>query len=275
MRKLIMPLLALAAVVFSGTVRAWETIRFPASDGGMLHAALYLPQGHPRGVVIALHGCAGLFSTARNRQGFPTARHDEMGMLLSERGYAVVFPDSFGSRNIGAICRQEFKDRKIDVSRRAGDVRETIGWIRTQAWGRQASIALLGWSHGGSTILEAIDARNPPIDAAVAFAFYPGCYQANKSRYVATNVPLIMYLGELDDWTDPKYCIDLGRRAGAEVIVYADSHHDFDDPGMPLKFVPGIPYGKNPSGVHQGSNSKAREASYQHLFTSLAAMLSP
>lgn len=275
MRWYSMATAALLASACAVTTCARETVRIPASSfSGSIQAEVYAPSGPALGAVVALHGCGGLYSSEKNRSDVPAARHDVMGKLLADAGYAAVFPDSLGSRGLGSICRQG-TPRKIDEAQRAADARDAIAWVKAQPWGTSLKIAVLGWSHGGSTVLEAIDLRNPPTGAALAVAFYPGCAKANSTRYAKTSAPLVMYLGELDDWTDPQECMRLGQRIGAEVEIYADSYHGFDEPNMPLRTMSNIPRGQRTVDVHQGSNPQARRAAYAHLFQKLSEYLTP
>jgi dienelactone hydrolase len=91
-------------------------------------------------------------------------------------------------------------------------------------------------------------------------AFYPGCAAALKSGY-QPNTRLVLMLGEKDDWTPPGPCVDLGKQVSAEVNLYADSYHDFDNPSGTVRVRTDVPNGVNPGqGVHVGPNPVAREA---------------
>ena len=74
-------------------------------------------------------------------------------------------------------------------------------------------------------------------------------------------------VGEKDDWTPPGPCIELGQAVGAEVNVYPDSYHDFDNPVLKTKRVrTDVPNGVNPgSGVTVAPNPEAREAAKGHV----------
>jgi dienelactone hydrolase len=73
-------------------------------------------------------------------------------------------------------------------------------------------------------------------------------------------------LGEKDDWAPPAPCIALGEAVGAEVNVYADSYHDFDNPAGRLQVRRDVPNGVHPGqGVQVGPNPVAREAAYARL----------
>ena len=134
---------------------------------------------------------------------------------------------------------------------------------------------MLGWSHGGSALVAATDTsradvRSQAVRPALAVAFYPGCAASLKSGYQA-GAPLVLMLGEKDDWTPPAPCVALGKAVGAEVNVYADSHHGFDGPRGAIKLYTQVPNGSNPGqGVHAGPNPAAREQSYARLRVLLA-----
>jgi dienelactone hydrolase len=84
-----------------------------------------------------------------------------------------------------------------------------------------------------------------------------------------------MMLGEKDDWTPPEPCVALGKAVGAEVNVYADSYHDFDNPVGQVRLRKDVPNGVNPGqGVHVGPNPVARQQAYSRLREILAKALS-
>src|SRR5204863_9356923 len=93
-------LLAFAALAASNPAGAAERIEI--KDGGItLRAMLYRPpDSGPVAAVVALHGCGGLWT----KSGRVTPRFDDWGQRLTKSGFAVVFPDSFGSRNQGSQC---------------------------------------------------------------------------------------------------------------------------------------------------------------------------
>lgn len=193
-----------------------------------------------------------------------------MADLLVAQGYAAVFPDSLTSRGESSLCAQKIGTRKIDQAERRADALAALDWVAAQTWAQAQRIGLLGWSHGGSAVLAATDmarteVRGRALQPAVAIAFYPGCSAALKSGY-RMGAPLVLMLGEKDDWTPPGPCIALGKAVGAEVNVYADSYHDFDTPTGQVKLRTDVPNGVNPGqGVHAGPNPVAREAAYARL----------
>src|SRR5947209_19241085 len=103
MKRCFFTLLLLFAVVQPATVRAGKVdlITFPGRDFP-LRAAMFVPGTpgqHP--AVIALHGCAGLYSS----EGVLNPRHQDWGDRLAAAGFIVLMPDSYGSGGLGRQCK--------------------------------------------------------------------------------------------------------------------------------------------------------------------------
>lgn len=261
-------------MVAAGSGFAWANqsaeASFSSLDGTQLKALVYRPDAPARGTVVVMHGCGGLYGTKGSLKGRLTARHQAMADMLVAQGYAVVYPDSLNPRGVTQLCTQKMGARTITQNERRGDVLASLAWVAQQAWADPRKIALLGWSHGGSAVLAATERGHPDVAAqavkpAVAIAFYPGCSAALKARY-QPNVPLVLLLGEKDDWTPPAPCVAIGQTVGVEVHVYADSYHDFDNPVGTVKLRRDVPNGINPGqGVHAGPNAAARTQSYAQV----------
>jgi dienelactone hydrolase len=253
-----------------------QEVSFASLDGTPLQARVLQPAAPPRGSVVALHGCGGLYATSGARKGQLNARHQAMADMLLVQGYAVVFPDSLTPRGVTRFCTQKMKDRSISQTERRRDALATLNWVATQPWATPSKIALLGWSHGGSAVLAATDGGHrevaaQEVKASVAIAFYPGCSVARKAGYLP-NTRLLMLLAAKDDWTPPGPCIELGKSVGAEVHVYPDSYHDFDNPVGAVTLRRDEPNGVNPGqGVHAGPNREAREQAYTRVLEVLRA----
>jgi dienelactone hydrolase len=251
-----------------------HTVNLLSQDGTPIEAQIFMSPGAadapPPVTVIALHGCGGLYVNSGLRRGQFSARTQAMVDLLVAEGHAVIFPDSLRPRGETELCTQKIGSRRIDQQQRRADALATLAWVAAQPWADSRRIALLGWSHGGSAVLAATDTSRTDVKAtgvrpALAIAFYPGCTAPLKSGY-RTNTPLVLMLGEKDDWTPPEPCVDLGRAVGAEVILFADSYHDFDNPTGEVKLRRDVPNGARPGqGVHAGPNPAAREAAYARV----------
>jgi dienelactone hydrolase len=280
-RRLISFFIALGAAC---TAFAQEAISLPGPGGIVLKAWHYKPSGDttPKPVVIALHGCGGLYATSGDRKGQLNARHHAMGQMLQAQGYHAILPDSFGSRGIESICSeaQRLKNGiQVGTDERRADVLAALSWVRAQSWADASrnNIALLGWSHGSQTLLASTDAGNSAVKAAgqsfkTAIAFYPGCVEASRTGY-RPNTQLTMLLGADDDWTLPDPCIRLGeqlKNKGDDVTVkvYPGAVHDFDNPVPGVRTRSDIPsrsQARKGQGVQVGQNPQARDDSWQQV----------
>lgn len=228
-----------------------------------------------RPAIIALHGCSGLY----NNRGRFDDRYTFYAQRWNAAGWHVVAPDSFGSRGQGSICAQTAQQRTIKVAHRRDDVLRAAAWLAARDDVDPQRIAIVGWSHGAMTALEIFDRAlwqsQPP---AAIVAYYPSCNQWKRRALVEPAAPLLMLLGEADDWTPAAPCQELAQRfesshAGAVTMrTYADGHHGFDS-RAPVRFRADIPAGADKRGVHVGGNPAAREASLAELDQFLALHL--
>ncbi|MCU0884571.1 MAG: dienelactone hydrolase family protein [Beijerinckiaceae bacterium] len=257
--------LLLASCLATGTAVAQpEMVRIPAEEVELV-AALYRPSGPgPHPAVIALHGCGGLF----NRSGAPTARHADWGQRLADAGFLVVMPDSFRSRGLGSQCG--ISNRSVRPSReRVADVLATKIWLQARSDVKASAVSLLGWSNGGSTVLAAVRSDRRPGDAspdiARAVAFYPGCRGQAESSSFRTRLPLLIMIGEADDWTPAAPCKALAEAARArgealDLKLYPGAYHDFDHPGRPVTERRDLAFTADGSGTARaGTNPAARQ----------------
>lgn len=274
--RIVLAVLAAAAVLLAGAARA-ERVSIPLADGAEL-TAHWLPAkaDGPQPAIVALHGCGGLY---RRDGAALQARYVEYTARLHAAGVHVLLPDSFGSRGSGPICTVRSGERAIGAEARRGDVLAALSWLRRRPEVDPQRIALLGWSHGASTLLAAVNAERPGhAEVAGAVAFYPGCRTA-LARPFSVTAPLLLLLGADDDWTPPAPCEELVARtrraqpqADIAVVTYPDSVHGFDS-REPVRFRTDVPNGVNRAGVHQGGNPRARAAALAELDRFLARIL--
>jgi len=229
----------------------------------------FTPLDTPKGVLVALHGCGGLLSINDKNGDMLSARHAAMAKFANQLGWVAVFPDSFTARGRREICTQKFSERTIKQGERRADALATLQWVREQPWfaaNKEMNSVLLGWSNGGTTVLQTIETKfDPSILITHAIAFYPGCSQ-QLARDYSTHVPLTLFLGGKDDWTAPGPCIALGKRIHAQVYVYPDAHHGFDSPVGKVRLRTEVPNGVHPGqGVHVGPDQASREDAYAKL----------
>lgn len=248
-------LLALVLLLAAGLARAetFETVTFPSADGTAISALMARPAGegrHP--AIVLLHGCGG-----RDRaNGTLLPRHEEWAELFLSHGYAVLLPESFASRGQGSQCAVRQREILPWRERRA-DAMGARDFLAAQNFVDSARIALLGWSHGGSSVLGSADV--PGFAAFVAF--YPGCTRPSRQVGWAPAAPLLLLIGDADDWTPAAPCRALARAAGPRMrlVEYAGAYHGFDAPGDPVRLRTGLAYSLRGDGTaHIGTDPAAR-----------------
>jgi dienelactone hydrolase len=158
----------------------------------------------------------------------------------------------------------------VKIAERRLDALGALAYLQRRADIGANRIALVGWSHGGSTTLWTIGrgapiGRDPFFRAAVAF--YPGCAGPLKAgAKFRPAAPTRIYIGELDDWTPASPCVALGNEMAARnedllVTTYPDSYHGFDSSIGRVVLRKDVPNGVHPGqGVHAGPNPAARDA---------------
>jgi dienelactone hydrolase len=288
----------LVLLLVAAVAHAQQEVVLPSLDGTQLKATWLAPKVAATSktgdmatdatpparlpVVVALHGCGGLYARTGARKGQLNARHQAMGEMLQGMGYHVVLPDSLSARGEDSLCAQPIGTRKITQTQRRADAFGALEWVRAQPWADPLRVAVIGWSHGGSAVLAVTEAANrnaasvEPFKAAIAF--YPGCSDSLDKKY-QPNTSLTLFLGADDDWTPPGPCLSMAeqikaqpRAQGAptsspvELHVYPGAVHDFDTPLPGVRERKEIPSRLHPGkGVMAGQNAAAREASYKRV----------
>jgi dienelactone hydrolase len=202
----------------------------------------------PFPAVVILHDCSGLGPRSSGAPGRWSAQ-------LVAAGYVTILPDSFSSRGApdgvcakGSIGVATYADR-------ARDAQAALTYLQSLPYVDGRRIAVMGGSHGGSSTLASIvvnpgesDGAKPGFAAAIAL--YPNCaarygdWRAVRERPAGGAVvgydgvfepdaPLLILIGEADDWTPAAYCHALATRSQAkgypvEIVVYPGAHHSFD-----------------------------------------------
>ncbi|MGZ5183901.1 MAG: dienelactone hydrolase family protein [Caldimonas sp.] len=278
--KAVRTLVLLAALL--GTVafaRAQEHVSFPSLDGAanapvVLTGLWFAAPTSPAPAVALFHGCGGAF----DRRGQLNRRMREYAALFNRAGYHALIVDSLTPRYETELCTQRVGARRVTQSNRRLDALGAVAYLAERSDVDAKKIGLVGWSNGGSTVLAATNLRHRDVAAAqvqpaFAIAFYPGCEADLKRGYEAT-APLLLLIGQSDDWTPPGPCRALARQASGpkpEIEGYAGAYHGFDS-DAPVRLRKDVPNGVNPGqGVHVGGNGAAWRASQERLLKFLAA----
>jgi dienelactone hydrolase len=216
----------------------------------------------PFPAVVIMHDCSGLGPSS---SGAPARWSSE---LLRE-GYVVLVPDSFSTRGLPAGVCTDASPRRNDASpaRRVYDAYAALAHLRTLPFVDGRRVGIMGGSHGGTTTVGAMlapQSDGEPLAAerrqgfAAAVALYPGCTSSGRSWHVAGSstyraaAPLLILIGEKDDWTPAEACRKLAADAQAagtpvEIKVYPGAHHSFDS-SRPVRFIANRINGNAPGG---------------------------
>lgn len=248
-------------------------------DGGteQIPATILKPPGDgPFPAVVVLHDCSGL---GVRSSGSPM----RWATLLAGQGYVAILPDSFSTRGFPeGVCTQsdEAKARLLRVAplQRAFDAYAALAYLRSFPFVDGMHVGVIGGSHGGSSTLSAMVTPAPGVTRlaeekrsgfAAGVALYPGCDNAygtwsatrefgDRGPATAYNgvykpiAPLLILIGERDDWTPAPPCQALAERAQGEgfpveIKVYPGARHSFDS-SFPVRYVPERHNATSPTG---------------------------
>jgi len=238
-------------------------------DGGteQIPATVLKPPGDgPFAAVVVLHDCSGLGARS---SGAPM----RWATLLAGQGYVAILPDSFSTRGFPeGVCTAPDEVvpqlRRVGLIQRAYDAYAALAYLRSFPFVDGAHVGVIGGSHGGSSTLAAMATpasdRAPLVEErrhgfAAGVALYPGCsdtygaWSTTRARGDRGSVidysgiyrpiaPLLILVGERDDWTPAKPCEELTERAEAAgypvaIKVYPGAQHSFDS-SAPTRYLP-------------------------------------
>ncbi|AZN36558.1 dienelactone hydrolase family protein [Iodobacter ciconiae] len=224
------------------------------------------PEAGPAAAVLLLHGCNGLHSDGIN------PRPDRMASLLQEKGYAVLMLDSFGARDLQEICSVPLSKRTLSPRMRAEDARHALEWLKTRKEIDGDRLGVIGWSHGATSVLALLGQKQPSVRVGVGF--FPSCSSyLLKDKYQVT-APLLLLVGEDDDWTPAEPCRALVARADQptfRLITYPDTLHDFDNAALKSGEITRLTMGT--SSVSVAFNPEASSDAYRRTFKWLSPWL--
>ena len=259
-------LVGLIALVVAGCAGTTSTSNVPTStpSGAVEQIPMWVvkPDGAgPFPAVVIAHDCSGL---GPRSSGAP----DRWGRELVSRGYVVVTFDSFTTRGFpDGVCTNPSPHRNdVNPARRAYDAYAALAHARTLPYVDGTRVGLMGGSHGGATtlasMLAADDDRAPLAQEkragfAAAVALYPACAPGTRVWHSTSGVyrpiaPLLILIGEKDDWTPAEPCrrlTDAAKNAGypVSIKIYPGAHHSFDS-ANPVRYVATRINGNSPSG---------------------------
>jgi dienelactone hydrolase len=179
---------------------------------------------------------------------------------LKARGYAAVFADSAAARKVSP---KKMMGPGLMPSERAADVYVLMDILRSRPYVDASRFAVIGMSHGGDTVLDAL-VQAPPagpltgitempplgLDGLKAVvAFYPACHKPimgvriteNYDRTWSQQIPVAIFQGGDDSFVDEPLCQALVERQKAQGTPIAYNFYE----GVPHCFD--ADYGNDPN----------------------------
>ncbi len=222
-------IIAILMVLGTGmSVQAAETVTFkgssPAENGEslLLTGRLTRPKGNgPFPAVVLLHGCGGI-----------RLYQDIWAERLAGWGYVALQVNSFEPRGASEICSDTFLLLDL-VSKRGQDAHDAGSYLSGLPFVDNRRIAVMGWSHGGWVVLDMLaDNKEKKARFQAAIALYPFCEASMENL----NAPLLVLIGEQDDWCPAGRCssrMPSGKTAYEVVLkIYPQAYHCFDWAGI-------------------------------------------
>lgn len=267
--------------LFNNFCIAANLVSIPSQDGKLAIPGYWFAADtvEPRPAIIALHGCGG---TLDNNGHLSKNRIRDADYFNAENMHFLVI-DSFTPRGQKSLCEISPSRRSIHEEDRREDVFAAMQWLARQPGVDPARIVVMGRSHGAQTALSVLDRTDKAVQAQTiqpraVVALYPGCSKFAKMWNYELSAPLLLMIGEKDDWTPAKTCVELHEKikrsqkdAMFELQLYPDSYHGFDGTA-PVGIRTGL--GGPRSGMATvGGNPAAREQAHRRMFDFLAAQL--
>ncbi len=236
-----------------------DVTAIPVNDPAIkaIGGALFKPPGAgPFPAVVYMQGCSGIDGPLLRAVNKTTTDH------LLAKGVAILIVDPFTPRKeSGGVCAN-LGDREKAIpyfSRGSNDILGALKVLEAMPDIDTKHIFLQGYSYGAIASLFATETKNSANHAKVAgvIAYYPFCYDG-----VDPSVPVLVLIGEKDDWTPAAKCQAVTGKTNFEVVVYPGAYHVFNQPSeKPRDFL----------GHHLVYDEKATQDAQQRADTFLAA----
>jgi dienelactone hydrolase len=257
---------------------AVEVVSIPSQDGKLKLPGYWyeIATTEPLPAIISLHGCGGLLD---EKGRLPAGYVRDADYFNVERIHYLAL-DSFTPRGFKSICEIPNQQRTVREEDRRDDVFAAIRWLSQQPSVDKRRIAIVGRSHGGQTVLSALDRTDKmvqaqPIQPRAAIAFYPGCAKFERMWNYQISTPLLLMIGSQDDWTPALNCANLTdkirrsqKEPSVEYVSYPDSYHGFDGTA-PVRTRGNLGNTRNGNAT-VGGNPAAREDSHRRMFDFLS-----
>jgi len=153
--------------------------------------------------------------------------------MYQEQGYATFQLNSFKSRGITSTVGSQ---DEVTIAAVILDAYRALEKLSKHPKINKDKVAITGWSLGGGVALFSgwmplKKAITDELSFAAHLAFYPPCF-INPENLSFTKAPIHILIGEVDNWTPAKPCINLveklSDKTNISITTYPEAHHGFD-----------------------------------------------
>ena len=153
--------------------------------------------------------------------------------MYQEQGYATFQLNSFKSRGITSTVGSQ---DEVTIAAVILDAYRALEKLSKHPKINKDKVAITGWSLGGGVALFSgwmplKKAITDELSFAAHLAFYPPCF-INPENLSFTKAPIHILIGESDNWTPAKPCINLveklSDKTNISITTYPEAHHGFD-----------------------------------------------
>ena len=153
--------------------------------------------------------------------------------MYQEQGFATFQLNSFKSRGITSTVGSQ---DEVTIAAVILDAYRALEKLSKHPKINKDKVAITGWSLGGGVTLFAgwmplKKAITNQVSFAAHLAFYPPCF-INPENLSFTKAPMHILIGEADNWTPAKPCVNLveklSDKTNISITTYPDAHHGFD-----------------------------------------------
>lgn len=153
--------------------------------------------------------------------------------MYQEQGFATFQLNSFKSRGITSTVGSQ---DKVTIAAVILDAYRALEKLSKHPKINKDKVAITGWSLGGGVTLFAgwmplKKAITNQVSFAAHLAFYPPCF-INPENLSFTKAPMHILIGEADNWTPAKPCVNLveklSEKTNINITTYPNAHHGFD-----------------------------------------------
>ena len=237
---LLLSLFALASTASTLSTKP-QQVAFVNAQGINLTGWLFKPDGNgPYPAVVMMPGCMGVYAFGERAREI-NSNYLEWGERLNDAGYVALLVDSFTPRNALQNQCGHGTFGVSDVDDRSFDAYAGLNYLASQSFVATDKIGLMGWSHGGSSVMATMDESVFINDTRfkAAIAFYPGCSSGNafgdiKKSTWKPYAPFVILQGSADIVANSVDCttrVTIAQELGATSVtinIFENAQHRFD-----------------------------------------------